>query len=519
MIDYKQLHILIIEDMPNFSSALRNMVMFYGADHKNIQVAASGEEALPLLNGTRYDVVLSDYNLGEGRNGNDVLEEAKHHNLLKSSCVYIMLTAENSVDMVMGALEYSPDEYLTKPFTKEVLNARLERLLTRRNALMPIYKDIDKKELGPAIANCNKLVAQYPRYKGYLLKLKTELMMQKEAYEPLLDIYGALLKVKFIPWAQLGLGKCHYFLGDYPKAEAAFREILNQNKRYVQAWDWLARVLEKKGDIAGGQQALSEATDISPRNVRRQSKLGELAIQNGDLEVAEKAYNQSVRVGKHSVHQSPDNYLGLAKVLSERVKTVDPRVAKRMGIKAATMMEELRTLYRRDPAVALQSRLAEGEVQFALGNENGVNQALAQAYDICSKDKDGEVPAVLKEQVIEQLEGCGQDTQAHTLVHGMQQEESHHNHEAVALYEQGDLSKALELLKIAVEDKPRSFAINLNFAQVALHYMTNNEVDKVLLSKVKNSFNRVESLPEDDPRAKLLQQLKVRYQKMVQTLK
>lgn len=518
MIDYKSLHFLIIEDMPNFSSALRSMVMFYGVPHDHIQVVSSGEDALPLLNSTRYDVVLSDYNLGEGRNGNDVLEEAKHHQLLKSSCIYIMLTAENSVDMVMGALEYQPDEYLTKPFTKEVLNARLERLVTRRNALMPIFSEVDKKQLGAAIANCNKLVAEFPRYKGYLLKLKTDLMMEKQAYEPLLEIYNALLNTKFIPWAQLGQGKCHYYLGDYSKAEAAFREILGHNERYVQAWDWLARVLEKQGDTKGGQKALSEATAISPRNVRRQSQLGDLARQNGDLEVAEKAFNQSVKVGKHSVHRSPDNYLGLTKVLAERIKTADPRVAKRMGIKVGTMMEELRTLYRKNPTVALQSRLAEGEVQTVLGNDAGAAKSLTQAYELCSKDQEGDLPAALKEQVVEQLEASDQEPLAHALVQDMQQEESVRNTQAIALYEKGSLAQALALIQHAVEDKPRSFAVNLNFAQVALHYMTENKPDKSLLLKVRNSFRQVEALPADDARAALKKQLQLRYQKMVQGL-
>jgi len=125
MADFKSMHVLIIEDFENFSASLRDMVVFYGVPYNHIQIAATGEDALRRLKETRYDLVLSDYNLGEGRNGNDVLEEATHTKLIKSSCLYIMLTAENSMGMVMGALEYQPDEYLTKPFTKELLNGRL----------------------------------------------------------------------------------------------------------------------------------------------------------------------------------------------------------------------------------------------------------------------------------------------------------------------------------------------------------------------------------------------------------
>ena len=128
-IDFSQLKVLIIDDFPNFCSALRTMVQSFGCEH--IEFVLHGEDAIRAMSKTRFDIILCDYNLGEGKNGNDVLEEAKHHHILKSSALFMMITAENSAEMVRGALEYQPDDYLTKPFTKEVLLNRLQRLLVR----------------------------------------------------------------------------------------------------------------------------------------------------------------------------------------------------------------------------------------------------------------------------------------------------------------------------------------------------------------------------------------------------
>ncbi len=85
-----------------------------------------------------YDVVLCDYNLGEGMDGQQVLEEAKHRRLVGYATVFVMITAENTMEMVMGAMEYKPDDYLTKPFNKELLKSRLEKLVARKRDLVPV---------------------------------------------------------------------------------------------------------------------------------------------------------------------------------------------------------------------------------------------------------------------------------------------------------------------------------------------------------------------------------------------
>ena len=39
-----------------------------------------------------------------------------------------MVTGENAMDMVMGALEYEPDNYITKPYTLSMLRDRMQRI-------------------------------------------------------------------------------------------------------------------------------------------------------------------------------------------------------------------------------------------------------------------------------------------------------------------------------------------------------------------------------------------------------
>lgn len=102
--------ILVVDDFPEMRSMLRSMLAMYGAD--TIEQARNGEEAIGRMQARRFEIVLCDYNLGEGKDGQQVLEDAKRRDLLPYDTTFVMVTAENTPEMVMGALEYQPDAYL-----------------------------------------------------------------------------------------------------------------------------------------------------------------------------------------------------------------------------------------------------------------------------------------------------------------------------------------------------------------------------------------------------------------------
>ena len=119
MIVYSNKRFLVVDDFSDFRSSVKAMLTQMGAQH--IDVAASGAEAIALCGKTRYDIILHDYNLGDGKNGQQVLEELHQRKLIGPHCIFVMVTAESSQAMVMAALEYEPDAYLTKPFNRASL--------------------------------------------------------------------------------------------------------------------------------------------------------------------------------------------------------------------------------------------------------------------------------------------------------------------------------------------------------------------------------------------------------------
>jgi len=127
--DFASKKALLIEDMAEARIMQKKMLSDFGFRH--IEIAMKAETAMELLKTQSFDVILSDYNLGNGKDGQQLLEEVRHSNLIPNTATYLMVTAETSIEMVMGAIEFQPDGYITKPFSQRLLLARIRAVLRR----------------------------------------------------------------------------------------------------------------------------------------------------------------------------------------------------------------------------------------------------------------------------------------------------------------------------------------------------------------------------------------------------
>src|SRR6185295_9324418 len=130
---YQRKKALVIDDFPDMRGSIRRMLVNFGI--ADVAMASTGDEALLICENHNFDIILCDYNLGDAKNGQQILEELRYRRLLKHTSIYMMVTAETTKSMVFGALEYQPDDYLTKPFTQTVLQKRLDRLVLEKVAL------------------------------------------------------------------------------------------------------------------------------------------------------------------------------------------------------------------------------------------------------------------------------------------------------------------------------------------------------------------------------------------------
>lgn len=159
---------LIIEDIEKVALVIEQQLRqtkHEGVVHRSRNV----ELALGRISAAReepYDLILCDFNLGEGTNGQQLLEYVRSERLIPRKTAFIMLTAEASYSKVASAVELIPDGYLLKPFTLEGLSQRIDAALEKREALKDALAFIDQEppDYPAAIKACNAIIISGSRF-------------------------------------------------------------------------------------------------------------------------------------------------------------------------------------------------------------------------------------------------------------------------------------------------------------------------------------------------------------------
>lgn len=112
--------ILLVDDDADFREALATLLVRW--NHEVIQ-AENGEQATDMFRRGVYDVIITDASM-PGLTGLDLCRAVR--SLARESYTYIvMLTARGGVENLVEALDAGADDFLTKPFDRQVLAARL----------------------------------------------------------------------------------------------------------------------------------------------------------------------------------------------------------------------------------------------------------------------------------------------------------------------------------------------------------------------------------------------------------
>jgi len=116
--------ILVIEDEPKISSLIKRGLIYEGHE---VNVADSGEQGLELARESPPVLVILDLML-PGIDGFEVCRRLR----TAGDVSILMLTARDNVNDKVRGLDAGADDYLTKPFAFNELNARVRALLRRR---------------------------------------------------------------------------------------------------------------------------------------------------------------------------------------------------------------------------------------------------------------------------------------------------------------------------------------------------------------------------------------------------
>ena len=111
---------LVIDDSKSIRSILTKILVEIGF---TVEEAGNGLEALDVIQKEKVDLALVDWNMPD-MNGFEFIQEVRKDNTYKDMRM-MMVTTETEMNKVVDALEAGANEYVMKPFTKDMIVEKL----------------------------------------------------------------------------------------------------------------------------------------------------------------------------------------------------------------------------------------------------------------------------------------------------------------------------------------------------------------------------------------------------------
>jgi tetratricopeptide (TPR) repeat protein len=527
-VDWSEKRYLIVDDFVGIRQLLRESLRNIGARH--IDQASSGGEAMTLLARTHYDVVLCDFNLGEGKNGQQVLEESRARNLMIPSSVWLTVSAEKSVESVMGAAEHQPDAYIIKPITEGVLLTRLNRVWHKKQIFREIDQAYIEKDYLRAAKLCDEQIAANKIHEIDLMRMKATLYLKAGETEQARAVFERVLEDREYNWARTGLGKIRMANGEFEAARQMFNNVMAENRFYIDAYDQLATSLQMMGRHEEACTVLENATRLSPNSVQRQRNLGNTALRIGNIPLAEKAFRKCIAIGEYSIARTVDPYFGLARVCGQkndikealalltiarrdfpsdmaelRAKITEGMVYHESGDyrRARKAGDELEEMLKADPARPDTATCMEmATLLFAVGVKDAPVELL------CHVIRNNHDNQVLLDDVHKIFEKARMNDEAEDLINSSRREASDIMNKGVLLWKTGKLTEAVAWMREARQRLPDNMRILFNSAQMIITHMQKNGYDEALMTEANGVLMHVDQIAAGQQRfAQLIEQL------------
>lgn len=529
---YTSKRFLILDDLPEMRSSLRSQIGSLGCD--NVTVSGTVKEALERFRDERFDVILCDYYLAGGTDGQQFLEYLRTRNLIGRGALFIMVTAEKNYESVVTAAECLPDDYLLKPFTAEILKIRLERLLEKKQRLVKVDQLQDRGDWAGVIRVCDEIIASRDRYLVDAMRIKGNALLMAGQAEKAVVFYEQTLTMRPMPWARLGLARALAQTGETARCKETLNALIEESPRLMAAYDLLGKVQMSEGKAGLALETLDRAREISPNSLARHRAIAGIAEVKGDFARVEQALAQVVQKTRNSPLRETEDIARLGNALIELGEPA----------KAVSLLEEARTNFKSDAdhpllaaveaiaqqqtgqpekAAAALARATKGELASLPPNvammvakaclANGQTEAAQGIYkSLVQNNPESEA---LHNQISAALDDAGAAGLAQDLVASSIREVIHLNNEAVGKAKAGELSEAAAMLTDAAQRLPGNMQVVANASAALLAEIFTHGIDPVKLRQAQSFQRTLQEKAPTHPKlaeiASLMQRIRDKY--------
>ncbi|TBR43137.1 response regulator [Marinomonas agarivorans] len=511
----QSLQTLIVDDFDYSRQSIRKILNSIGIE--KIDMASAGKDVIDACKAKQYDLILCDFNLAGSKNGRQALEELRLKGILKSTSMFIIVSAETSRDIVMSIMEAKPDDYLTKPFSPSTLKERIEKLVQKNEVLKEIKQAEGLGNYKRAIALCVELINKKSPHGPWCKQKMADIFYSTSQLSKAQSICRLAQEKGPLDWAMVMEAQLMKLKGLIDKAIQHLHSTVKLFPNCMQAYDLLVEYLSEKGLFQKAQKVLQEAVKRSPSVVSRQQSLLELSLSNGDLETALKASNQALKLSVNSMHESPEQYLHSAQVIAESIFMDSSNEGRKKCQEAFNLLAIVSKKFPDDPKVKLQKCLVECRVFHNQGKMKEANDRLEEAQTLLFQE-----PAILTPEVSfemgKALYALDRKEEANVIFTDLIKESRKKNKTLVAkiqafidepvgnnartqakkynmlgltLYDESKYEEALDAFMKAQEYSPKHPGLNMNLVQTTFKIMSDQGVKNELISLCSDALARI----------------------------
>ena len=122
----RKMNLLLIDDDEWVRDSLR---LFFESEGCKIVALETAEEGLTFTANQHFDIIIVDYRLP----GMDGLEFIKHLPSNQADALKVLMTAYGNKDLLLKAKKTGIHEFIPKPFTTEIIEESLDRMISEQN--------------------------------------------------------------------------------------------------------------------------------------------------------------------------------------------------------------------------------------------------------------------------------------------------------------------------------------------------------------------------------------------------
>ena len=399
------------------------------------------------------------------------------------------------------------------------------------------------KDWENALEECDKTTQAHPKFRMACLRLKFNCLQSLNRHEQALELSTTIVNERPIPWAMLGAGQTFYAQGKKERAIELFKDMIIEFPMVLEGYDWLAQIQHQLGLVVEAQSTLAEAVKRSPKALKRQKLLGQLAEQNSDIKTMSEAYRQAVKYGTHSAFASPDEYVKLTRAIGMQLKGNPEDERGRLIDEVEGLFAKLNSRFSGNSNTQFRSAVANADFSQITNNPKKVEQQLEKINRLYSRldenfnaDDSIEISESLKfleqnelaesllEEAVEQyfddpafIKKAAKLTSNKDLIKNSQKV-NQINNQAIQYFQSKNLDSAISHFKKASEMAPNNVNINLNLVQSLLRRAQQQKDKDSDLMAAEKILTRITRLGPGDSRYPRYTELSRLTQLMVQNL-